>query len=83
MYQIKDLAQVKEVPQGQVGFVKSDGKSALTLAIVKQADASCVLSSLSHPVESYPACQSLSLWERWHCEAMTERATVNLWKMHE
>ena len=39
MYQIKDLAQVKEVPQGQIGFVKSDGKSALTLAIVKQADA--------------------------------------------
>ncbi|MBS1447415.1 MAG: efflux RND transporter permease subunit, partial [Odoribacter sp.] len=38
-YQIKDLAQVKEVPQGQIGFVKSDGKSALTLAIVKQADA--------------------------------------------
>ena len=22
-----------------------------------------------------PACQSLSLWERWHCEAMTERAS--------
>ena len=21
------------------------------------------------------ACQSLSLWERWHCEAMTERAS--------
>ena len=21
-----------------------------------------------------PACQSLSLWERWHCEAMPERA---------
>ena len=20
-------------------------------------------------------CQSLSLWERWHCEAMTERAS--------
>lgn len=39
LYQIKDLAQVKEVPQGQIGFVKSDGKSALTLAIVKQADA--------------------------------------------
>ena len=22
-----------------------------------------------------PACQSLSLWERWHCDAMTERAS--------
>ena len=22
-----------------------------------------------------PPCQSLSLWERWHCEAMTERAS--------
>ena len=21
------------------------------------------------------ACQGLSLWERWHCEAMTERAS--------
>ena len=24
---------------------------------------------------SFPPCQSLSLWERWHCEAMTERAS--------
>ena len=23
-----------------------------------------------------PLCQSLSLWERWHCEAMTERARM-------
>ena len=49
----------------------------------KQGPPFCVLSSLSRPVESEPACQGLSLWERWHCEAMTERATVNLWKMHE
>ena len=24
---------------------------------------------------SFPPCQSLSPWERWHCEAMTERAS--------
>ena len=24
---------------------------------------------------SFTECESLSLWERWHCEAMTERAS--------
>ena len=33
------------------------------------------ISGLMRPVKSGPACQSLSLWERWHCEAMTERAS--------
>ena len=26
-------------------------------------------------LENVTECQSLSLWERWHCEAMTERAS--------
>ena len=41
----------------------------------KQGPPFCILSNLRRPVESEPACQSLSLWERWHCEAMTERAS--------
>lgn len=39
LYQLKELATVKEVPQKQTGSVRSDGKPALTLAIIKQADA--------------------------------------------
>lgn len=39
LYQIKELATVKEEPQKQTGIVKSDGKSAITMAIIKQADA--------------------------------------------
>lgn len=39
IYQIKDLAVVQEQPQKQTGMVRSDGKQALTMAIVKQADA--------------------------------------------
>ena len=27
-------------------------------------------------LENVTECQSLSLWERWHCEAMTERARM-------
>ena len=27
-------------------------------------------------LENVTGCQSLSLWERWHCEAMTERARM-------
>ncbi len=38
-YQLKELATVKEEPQKQTGSVLSDGKPALTLAIIKQADA--------------------------------------------
>ncbi|MCC8172985.1 MAG: efflux RND transporter permease subunit, partial [Odoribacter sp.] len=39
IYQIKDLATVKEVPQKQVGLVRSDLKPALTMAIIKQGEA--------------------------------------------
>ncbi len=39
LYQLKELATVKEEAQKQTGSVLSDGKPALTLAIIKQADA--------------------------------------------
>lgn len=39
LYQIGELAQVEEQPQKQTGMVRSDGKPALTMAIIKQADA--------------------------------------------
>ena len=39
LYQLKELATVKEEPQKQTGSVLSDGKPALTMAIIKQADA--------------------------------------------
>ena len=39
--------------------------------------AHCILRHIcfQQSAQSFPACQSLSLWERWHCEAMTERAS--------
>ena len=38
--------------------------------------AHCILRHIcfQRSAQSFPACQSLSPWERWHCEAMTERA---------
>lgn len=39
LYQLKELATVREEPQKQTGLVRSDGKPALTMAIIKQADA--------------------------------------------
>lgn len=39
LYQIKELADVKEEPQKQTGLVRSDDKPAITMAIIKQADA--------------------------------------------
>jgi len=38
--------------------------------------AHCILRHIcfQQSAQSFPACQSLSPWERWHCEAMTERA---------
>lgn len=39
LYQLKELATVKEEPQKQTGLVRSDGKPAITMAIIKQADA--------------------------------------------
>ena len=40
-------------------------------------------SCFARPVGSEPACQRLSLWGRCHACGPPERATVNLWKMHE
>ena len=39
--------------------------------------AHCILRHIcfQQSAQSFPACQSLSPWERWHCEAMTERAS--------
>lgn len=39
LYQLKELALIREEPQKQTGLVRSDGKPALTMAIIKQADA--------------------------------------------
>ena len=39
-------------------------------------------SGLRQAVGSGPTCQSLSLWERWHCEAMTERASPSPGSRH-
>ena len=38
--------------------------------------AHCILRHIcfQQSAQSFPACQSLSPWERWHCKAMTERA---------
>ena len=38
--------------------------------------AHCILRHIcfQQSAQSFPACQSLSPWERWHCEAKTERA---------
>ena len=38
--------------------------------------AHCILRHIcfQQSAQSFPACQSFSPWERWHCEAMTERA---------
>ena len=53
----------------------------LTSVIVQKplflATAHCILRHIcfQQSAQSFPACQSLSPWERWHCEAMTERAS--------
>lgn len=39
LYQLKELATVNEQPQQQTGFVLSDEQNAITMAIIKQADA--------------------------------------------
>ncbi len=39
LFQIRDLARVVEHPQEQEGIVRSDGKHAVILAVIKQADA--------------------------------------------
>ncbi len=37
--QVKDIAEVREQPVGRTGLVRSDGKPALTMAVIKQSDA--------------------------------------------
>ncbi|WP_345004367.1 efflux RND transporter permease subunit [Snuella lapsa] len=39
VYQLKELAQVLEHPQKRTGLVLSNGKEAVTMAIIKQSDA--------------------------------------------
>ncbi len=39
VYQLKELAEVLEHPQKRTGLVLSDGKEAITMAIIKQSDA--------------------------------------------
>ncbi|MDO5981573.1 efflux RND transporter permease subunit [Flavivirga spongiicola] len=39
VYQLKELAEVLEHPQKRTGLVLSDGKEAVTMAIIKQSDA--------------------------------------------
>jgi len=39
IYQIKDLAEVREQPQMKKGMISSDGKQCITLAVIKRTDA--------------------------------------------
>ncbi len=39
LYQVKDLALVREHPQPRTGLVRSDGRDAICLAVIKQYDA--------------------------------------------
>lgn len=39
LFQLKDLAEVLEHPKKRTGLVLSDGKEAITMAIIKQSDA--------------------------------------------
>lgn len=39
LYQIRELAEVREQSQSRTGMVQSDGKDAVTLAVIKQSDA--------------------------------------------
>lgn len=39
IFQIKDLAEVVQRPQQRTSIVKSDGRDAITLAVIKQSDA--------------------------------------------
>lgn len=48
LYRLGDLAEVRELPRGRQGQVVSDGKMALSLAIVKQSDVR--MSSLKHSI---------------------------------
>ena len=37
--QVKDIARVIEHPAGRTGLARSDGKAAVTMAVIKQSDA--------------------------------------------
>ncbi|MDR0954857.1 MAG: efflux RND transporter permease subunit [Rikenellaceae bacterium] len=39
LYQLRELAEVIEQPQPRAGMVRSDGRDAVTLAVIKQSDA--------------------------------------------
>lgn len=39
LLQIKDICKVEEMPADRKGIVKSDGKPAITMAVIKQSDA--------------------------------------------
>ena len=61
--QWKVIRPAKGSPSGRADAKRLRGR---TRCPRKQGPPSCVLSSLRRPVKSYPACQSLSLWERCH-----------------
>ena len=42
---------------------------------LQQGPPFCAILRLRRPVGSGPACQGLSLWERWHAAGVTERAS--------
>ena len=52
-------------------FKRTIAKKAELRKITRPSQSSNLRKGFLH----LPACQSLSLWERWHCEAMTERAS--------
>lgn len=39
VYQLKDLASVIQQPEARIGMVRSEGKEAVTMAVIKQSDA--------------------------------------------
>lgn len=49
VFQIKDLAKVREEPQVMKGMTTSDGKQAVTLAVIKRSDAR--MAELKHNVD--------------------------------
>lgn len=60
IYQLKELVKLRERPQQRSGLILSNGKEAITLAIIKQADArignleDALKLSISHMEKDYP-----------------------------
>lgn len=50
LIQLKDIAEVKELPSPRNGNVRSNGKNAVTLAVIKQNDAQ--MADLQHSISS-------------------------------